>query len=63
MSTTSVDIYTVNELMRHETLQVTKRYAHLSDAHLQQAVERLPGVTPSVTVRNKATSRVPVTVQ
>ena len=38
-----VDIYTVNKLMRHETLQVTKRYAHLADTHLQQAVERFGG--------------------
>lgn len=43
-----VDIYTVNKLMCHETLQVTRRYAHLADAHLQQVVERLPGVTASV---------------
>jgi len=35
-----VDIYSVNKLMRHETLQVTKSYAHLKDAHLQQTVER-----------------------
>jgi site-specific recombinase XerD len=57
-----VDIYTVNKLMRHETLQVTKRYAHLADAHLQQAVERLKGATPSVTVPDKPVMRVPATV-
>lgn len=58
-----VDIYTVNKLMRHETLQVTKRYAHLADAHLQQAVERLPGVTPSVTPVENAAPQVPATIQ
>jgi site-specific recombinase XerD len=58
-----VDIYTVNKLMRHETLQVTKRYAHLADAHLQQAVERFPSVTPSVTVPANLPLRVPATVQ
>ena len=58
-----VDIYTVNKLMRHETLQVTKRYAHLANAHLKQAVERLPGVTPSVTVPAKPASRAATMVQ
>lgn len=58
-----VDIYTVNKLMRHETLQVTKRYAHLSDAHLRQAAERLAGVTPSVTAIEKPATRVYATIQ
>jgi site-specific recombinase XerD len=53
-----VDIYTVNRLMRHETLQITKRYAHLADAHLQQSVERLRGVTRSVTPPTSSPSRV-----
>jgi len=58
-----VDIYTVNKLMRHETLQVTKRYAHLADAHLQRAVERLAGVTASVTVPEKPSRRISQIVQ
>lgn len=58
-----VDIYTVNKLMRHETLQVTKRYAHLADAHLQQAVERLPSVTPSVTASESGASQASPTIQ
>jgi site-specific recombinase XerD len=58
-----VDIYTVNKLMRHETLQVTKRYAHLADAHLQRAVERLRGVTRTVTARESAPPHVPATIQ
>jgi integrase len=36
-----VDILTVNKLMRHKTLQVTMRYAHLSQGHLHDAVEAL----------------------
>jgi site-specific recombinase XerD len=36
-----VDLRTVQELMGHKTIQMTARYAHLSPAHLQSAVERL----------------------
>jgi hypothetical protein len=50
----STDIFTVSRLLRHETLAVTLRYAHLADTHLQQAVERLgQGVTASDTVPQK----------
>jgi integrase len=35
------DIFTVNRLMRHKTIQMTMRYAHLSSEHLQEAVETL----------------------
>ena len=58
-----VDIYTVNKLMRHGTLQVTKRYAQLADTHLQQAVERMSGVTPSVTVLDKPSLPATTTLQ
>ena len=47
--TNGVDILTVNKLLRHKTLQVTMRYAHLAATHLHDAVERLAGVTNSVT--------------
>jgi hypothetical protein len=34
--------------MRHKTIAMTERYAHLSDRHLQAAVERAgAGVPPS----------------
>ena len=36
-----VDIFTVNRLMRHKTMQMTMRYSHLSRAHLHAAAERL----------------------
>jgi Phage integrase family len=46
-----VDIYTVSKLMRHGSVKVTERYAHLAATHLEQAVERLPAsVAASVTV-------------
>ena len=49
-----VDILTVNKLLRHKTLQVTMRYAHLAATHLHDAVERLASVTKSVTVPGEA---------
>jgi site-specific recombinase XerD len=49
-----VDIYTVSKLMRHETLNVTKRYAHLAAAHLRDAADRFSGVTLSVTAPAEA---------
>ena len=36
-----VDIRTAQELMGHETIQVTMRYAHLAPAHQLEAVQRL----------------------
>jgi integrase len=36
-----VDILTVKELMRHKTLDVTLRYAHLAPSHLVEALDKL----------------------
>jgi site-specific recombinase XerD len=36
-----VDARTVQTLMRHKTLAMTERYAHLSPAHKLAAVQRL----------------------
>jgi site-specific recombinase XerD len=44
-----VDIYTVSKLLRHGDVKTSQRYAHLSDVHLQDAVERLGSVTLSDT--------------
>jgi site-specific recombinase XerD len=44
-----VEILTVNKLMRHKTLQVTMRYAHLSQGHLHSAVEVLASATRGAT--------------
>ncbi|HYL63239.1 MAG TPA: tyrosine-type recombinase/integrase [Candidatus Methylomirabilis sp.] len=53
-----VDIFTVNRLMRHKSLQVTMRYAHLADTHLATAVGKLiPSVTPSDTASTPAPTR------
>ena len=35
-----VDIRTVQELMGHSTVTMTMRYAHLSPAHLREAVNK-----------------------
>lgn len=40
-----VDLRTLAELMGHETIQMTMRYAHLAPSHTLAAVERL--VSPS----------------
>lgn len=37
----NVPIYTVQRLMRHKSIVMTQRYAHLAPAHLKEAVERL----------------------
>jgi len=57
------DIYTVSKLLRHGSVKTSERYAHLADAHLQQAVERLDGVTPGVTAVQEPALRVPQSIQ
>jgi integrase len=36
-----VELYTVKEILGHETLQMTARYSHLSPGHQREALERL----------------------
>jgi site-specific recombinase XerD len=46
-----VDIRTVQELMGHQLIQMTRRYAHLAPDHTLAAVERLaaiPAANPAV---------------
>ena len=45
-----VDIRSVQELMGHSTITMTMRYAHLSPAHLQEAVNKgsLGNLSPSL---------------
>lgn len=50
-------IYTVSKLLRHGNVATSQRYAHLSDEHLQYAVERLAsdtggGAAPEIPTRN-----------
>ena len=63
-----VDIRTVQELMGHSTITMTMRYAHLSPAHLREAVNKAslsqPGaktgnetVTKTVTKENRLITR------
>jgi hypothetical protein len=55
-----VNILAVQKLMRHATLSVTLRYAHLAPSHLHAAVEKLcaaASVTASVTGVSDATQK------
>ena len=53
-----VDVFTVSKLLRHGSVTTTQRYAHLTAAHLQAAVEQLAGSdTASVTIPAKPTAR------
>jgi integrase len=58
-----VDIFTVSKLLRHGNVATSQRYAHLTDAHLQQAIERLGGVTTSVTAVQRPALCVPQSIQ
>lgn len=44
----NVNVLTVQRLMRHETLTMTLRYAHLAPSHLHEAVEKIAECTKSV---------------
>jgi integrase len=43
-------LYTVKELMGHQSLQMTERYSHLAPGHLRQAAERLEGKLGALSV-------------
>ena len=58
-----VDIFTVKQLLRHETIAVTMRYAHLSATHLQQAVEVLAVGILGGTVAQKLIQPMPRVMQ
>ena len=55
-----VDLRTVQELMGHETLEMTMRYAHLSPGHRLEAVQRL-NPKPTDTTTDTGKSEVTVT--
>jgi|SRR5690242_7247221 len=55
-----VDILTVNKLLRHATLGVTMRYAHLAPNHLHDAVARLDRSVQKV---YSGETRVPAMIQ
>jgi integrase len=44
-----VDLYSVKELLGHQSIEMTQRYAHLSPNHLKQAVEVLVPSPPELT--------------
>jgi len=39
-----IDIYTVKDLLRHKSIEMTMRYTHLAPEHKQAAVNRLGGI-------------------
>jgi hypothetical protein len=43
MLTVALDIYTVSKLLRHVSVIMSERYAHLSQSDLKAAVERSGG--------------------
>jgi len=43
-----VDLYTVSELLGHSSVEVTKRYAHLSPKYKKRAVEALSKILPGI---------------
>lgn len=47
-----VDLYAIQRLMRHSTIQMTQRYAHLSPGHLRSESEKISGPDLSPTGRN-----------
>ena len=44
-----VDIYTVKDLLRHKSIEMTIRYAHLAPEHKKAAMERLGGLVEKLT--------------
>ncbi|HSR68873.1 MAG TPA: tyrosine-type recombinase/integrase, partial [Acidobacteriota bacterium] len=46
LAMSGVDLLTIKKLMRHKTMAMTLRYAHLSDQHTKKAVEQLSFETP-----------------
>src|SRR5262249_15381070 len=48
-----VDIRTVQELMGHSTITMTMRYAHLSPAHLREAVNKISLREPAAKTENE----------
>jgi len=53
-----IDLYTVKELLGHQSIEMTQRYAHLAPGHLHKAVEVLSRgktqLAPEVAPRRKA---------
>lgn len=54
-----VDILAVKELMRHKTLDVTLRYAHLAPDHLVEALDKLDSYSAKCKESVKAVSEAP----
>jgi integrase len=49
----------VQEILGDADLKMTQRYAHLSPAHLRGAVERLEGLTATVTLKTEERDNAP----
>ncbi len=49
-----VDIYTVKDLLRHKSIEMTMRYAHLAPEHRKAAVERMAHLVETATDTQQA---------
>jgi site-specific recombinase XerD len=52
-----VDLRTIADLMGHQTIQMTMRYAHLAPAHQRSAVEQLVAVQKAAPRKSQAAKR------
>ena len=57
------NIVTVKELMRHKTIGMTMRYAHLSPTHKRDAIKRLTPPPPSLPATDDISCGMPVPAQ
>jgi site-specific recombinase XerD len=52
-----VDLRTIADLMGHQTIQMTMRYAHLAPAHQRSAVEQLVAIQPATRQKTRVAKK------
>jgi site-specific recombinase XerD len=48
-----VDLYTVKEILGHESIALTERYSHLADHTLKEAANKMPSLTRDQAAQEK----------